>query len=174
MPKINPNKIIVIDEAGANLGMTSSYARSMGGERAYGPKPCNKGKNISIIGAINRIGIVAMMYLEHAVNADSFISFVEKLLLDKVKRGYYVILDNVRFHKDKKVRELIESKGAHVVFLPPYSPDLSPIEKMWSKIKEIMKRLMPRSKAEFHNALCAGLSEVTSEDCESWFEDCGY
>ena len=154
--------------------MTTDYARSVGGERAYAPKPFNQGKKFSIVGAISRIGIVAMMYIEYAFNTDSFVSFVEEFLLEKVKRGYYVILDNVRFHKCNRVKELIESKGAHVVFLPPYSPDLSPIEKLWSKAKEIIKRLMPRSKAEFHDALCAALDEINSEDCEEWFDACGY
>lgn len=154
--------------------MATSYSRSIGGERAYAPRPCNQGRNISMIGAMKRAGLTAMMYLECAVNADSFVAFIEQVLLPDIKRGYYIVMDNVRFHKDKRVKALIESKGAKLVFLPPYSPDLSPIEKMWSKLKENMKRLMPRTKPEFHYALCDSMSKINPEDCEEWFESCGY
>ena len=83
-------------------------------------------------------------------------------------------MDNARVHKSDAIVNLIESVGAKVVFLPPYSPDLSPIEKMWSKVKEILKRLMPRTKADFHDALAIALDSVNGEDCEEWFDACGY
>lgn len=174
LSKIDPSKIIVLDEAGANLGMATDYSRALGGKRAHRPKPFVVGKKYSMIGAISRVGIVAMMYIELAVNQDIFASFIEKLLLKHLKRGYYLVLDNVRFHKTKEIVSLIESKGAKAVFLPAYSPDLSPIEKMWSKIKTILKRLMPRSEAEFYNALAEAISEVDQIDCEEWFVSCGY
>lgn len=154
--------------------MTTDYTRALGGRRANRPKPFKEGKKYSMIGAISRVGIVAMMYIERAVNADIFSSFIEELLLKHLKRGYFLILDNVRFHKTKEIVALIESKGAKAVFLPPYSPDLSPIEKMWSKIKTILKRLMPRSEEEFYDAVVESISEVDQIDCEEWFESCGY
>ena len=154
--------------------MVSDYSRTIGGKRARKAKPFVVGKKYSMISAISRVGIVAMMYIELAVNQDVFASFIEELLLKHLKRGYYLILDNVRFHKSKEIVSLIESKGAKAVFLPPYSPDLSPIEKMWSKIKTILKRFMPRSEAEFYNALAESISEVDQVDCEEWFESCGY
>jgi transposase len=95
-------------------------------------------------------------------------------LIPKLRRGQFVIFDNVNFHKSKELIAMIERTGARVVFLPPYSPDLSPIEKMWSKIKEILKRKKPRSKAEFHQALLESITAVTEEDCEEWYEACGY
>jgi len=165
---------VVIDEAGADLGMVTDYSRAVGGDRAKAPKPFIVGKKFSIIGAISMIGIVAMMYVELAVNRDIFLGYIEQLLLPKLKPGQYVIMDNASIHKSDAVVNLIESTGAKVVFLPPYSPDLSPIEKMWSKVKEVLKRLMPRTKADFHDALAKALDSVHEEDCEEWFDACGY
>jgi transposase len=164
----------VIDEAGANLGMVTDYSRALGGDRAKAPKPFVVGEKFSIIGAISMIGIVAIMYVELAVNRDIFVRYVEQLLLPQLKSGQYVILDNARIHKSDEIINLIEGVGAKVVFLPPYSPDLSPIEKMWSKVKEILKRLMPRTKADFHDALATALDSVNEEDCEEWFDACSY
>jgi transposase len=171
---IDPSDIIVIDESGANLGMVTDYSRAIGGDRAKAPKPFDKGEQFSIIGAISMTGIVAMMYVELSVNADIFLGYIEQLLLPKIKPGQYVIMDNASIHKSDEITAMIKNVGAKVVFLPPYSPDLSPIEKMWSKVKEILKRLMPRTKADFHDALGKALDSVNEEDCEEWFDACGY
>lgn len=174
MDEINPNNIIVIDESGADLSMTSDYARAEGGARAKAPKPHISGNRYSIIGAIGLMSVVATMYVNAAVDTEIFMAFIEQLLLPKLKSGNYVVMDNVSFHKNKAVIELIESTGAKVVFLPPYSPDLSPIEKMWSKVKESLKRCKPRSDLEFHDALESALHAVSEDDCHGWYEECGY
>ena len=174
MNDINPESLIFIDESGANLGMSTDYARAEGGERAKMPKPFNAGEKFSIIGAITLTGIVAMMYIASAVNTAIFKTFVAQLLTPKLRRGQFVIFDNVGFHKSQEIIDLIENAGARVVFLPPYSPDLSPIEKMWSKIKEILKRKKPRKKAEFHDALLYAITSVNDEDFEEWYDACGY
>lgn len=172
--EINPDDLVFLDESGANLGMTSDYARVEGGQRAKMPRPFDSGEQFSIIGAVSLTGIVAMMYVASAVNGNIFKAYIEQLLVPKLRRGQFLILDNVSFHKSKELIELIEHTGAKVVFLPPYSPDLSPIEKMWSKIKEILKRKKARSKAEFHNALLEAITSVNDEDFEEWYEACGY
>lgn len=174
MEEIDPNKIIVIDESGANLGMANDYARAPGGERAKAPKPHNAGKKYSMVGAISTSGIEAMTYIEGAVNGDIFLNFIEKILVPKLKFGQYVVLDNVSFHKQPEIAVLIKKAGASIVFLPPYSPDLSPIEKMWSKIKEGLKRFKARTAEEFYKALSIMVHSVSSDDCEGWYEECGY
>jgi transposase len=174
MEEIDPNNMIFIDESGANLGMVNDYARAEGGQRANAPKPFDTGEKFSIIGAIALTGIVAMMYVQDAVNGNIFTGFIKKFLLPKLHAGQFVIFDNVSFHKPQVIIDLIESMGARVVFLPPYSPDLSPIEKMWSKIKDILKRNKPRSKAEFHTSLVRALSCMNDGDFEEWYEACGY
>lgn len=166
--------MIFLDESGANLGMSTEYARAEGGERAVMPKPFNVGEKFSIIGAIALSGIVAMMYIESAVNTAIFKTFVSEILVPKLRRGQFVIFDNVGFHKSQEIIDLIKNAGAKVVFLPPYSPDLSPIEKMWSKIKEILKRKKPRKKHEFHEALLQAITSVNDEDFEEWYDACGY
>jgi transposase len=174
MENINPNDIIVIDESGANLGMTSDYARAEGGQRAKAPKPGDSGQKYSMIGAITLTAILSVTYLEMAVNSEIFQAFIENFLIKKLGPGKYVVLDNVKFHKNKTVINMIEATGAKVVFLPPYSPDLSPIEKMWSKIKTILKQHKPRTDAEFYDALAIALHAVNSEDLENWYQECGY
>lgn len=174
MEKIDPNDIIVLDESGSDLKQTSDYARARGGERAKASKPHHSSKRFSIIGAISIASIVAMMYIDQAVDGNVFLTFVQKFLLKELKPGKFVVMDNVKFHQQEIIKMLIESTGAKVVFLPPYSPDLSPIEKMWSKIKTIIKRYKPRSEEEFHNALFNAACAVNEDDLESWFEECGY
>ena len=154
--------------------MTNSYSRAVGGDRAKSSKPCRTEEKYPLIGAISMFGIVALTYLKLAVNTDIFIAYIKHCLLPNIKAGQYVIMDNVRFHKNAEILDLIESKGAKVVFLPPYSPDLSPIEKMWSKIKEILKRLKPRNSSDFYTAIAQAADDVTQSDCEEWFASCGY
>lgn len=154
--------------------MCSDYARAEGGDRAKMPKPFIPGEKFSIIGAIAITGIVAMMYVSAAVNAEIFKTFIEELLVPKLRRGQFVIFDNAKCHKSQEVIDLIAKTGSKVVFLPPYSPDLSPIEKMWSKIKEILKRKKPRKKSEFHSALLEAITSVNDEDFEEWYDACGY
>jgi transposase len=174
MEEVDPKNIIVIDESGANLGMTNEYSRAYGGERAKAPKPHFPGKKYSIIGAISTSGIEAMTYIEGAVNGDIFFGFIENILIPNLKPGQYVVLDNVSFHRQPEIAALIKNAGASVVFLPPYSPDLSPIEKMWSKIKEGLKRFKARTAEEFYKALSTMVHSVSSDDCEGWYEECGY
>lgn len=171
---IDSDKLIFLDESGANLGMSTDYARAEGGQRAIMPKPFNTGEKFSIIGAIALTGIVAMMYIASAVNTAIFKTFAERLLIPKLRSGQFVIFDNVSFHKSKEIIDLIEATGARVVFLPPYSPDLSPIEKMWSKLKEILKRKKPRAKADFHNAILDAITSMNDNDFEEWYDACGY
>jgi len=154
--------------------MVNEYARAEGGLRAVAPKPFDKGEKFSIISAISITGIVAMMYIASAVNTTIFKTFVTELLISKLKPGQFIILDNVSFHKSPELINIIEATGAKLVFLPPYSPDLSPIEKMWSKIKDILKRKKPRTKADFHRELAFAISEINEIDCEEWYESCGY
>lgn len=168
------NDFIFIDESGANTAMTNDYGRAEGGNRIKASKPGSVGEKFSIIGAISIYGIIAITYGKWATNTECFIEFIKTYLIKKLRKGQIVFLDNVKFHKNAIVRSLIEATGALVVFLPPYSPDLSPIENMWSKLKHYLKKLKPRSAGEFHNALVTSISELDDNDFEEWFEHCGY
>lgn len=170
----DPKDFVFLDEAGANTSMVNDYGRTEGGKRLKMPKPTEHGKKFSMIGGISMVGIMALTYCKDAVDGNVFITFIKKFLLRKLRSGHIVFLDNIKFHKIGEVRELIESVGAKLVFLPPYSPDFSPIENMWSKIKHFIKKLMPRTEEEFHSALCSALNELDDDDFEGWYEHCGY
>jgi transposase len=170
----NPEDFIFIDESGTDTTVSTEYARTEGGDRIKAPKPSGTWDRFSIIGAISILGIVAVMYGKWATDACIFISFIKDCLLKSLKKGQIVFLDNAKFHKNSRIKELIESVGAKLVFLPPYSPDLSPIEKMWSKIKHYIKKKAPRNAGEFHNALNYALSELEDDDFEEWYDACGY
>src|SRR5262245_21162812 len=127
----DPSNFVFLDEAGASTAMNSDYGRAAGGKRLKMPKPMTHGEKFSMISAISIVGIMALTYCKDAVNGNIFTTFIKKFLLSKLRPGYIVFLDNIKFHKIGKVKELIESVGARLVFLPPYSPDFSPIENMW-------------------------------------------
>ena len=104
----------------------------------------------------------------------AFLSFVQTMLVPELRPGHIVIMDNVNFHKHGQVREAIERAGSRLLFLPPYSPDLSPIELMWSKLKQYLKKKAARTMADFHKALLEAFETLTDYDFEAWFDDCGY
>ena len=154
--------------------MSSDFARAPIGERAVVSEPKNKGKNISLVGAISQAGIVAMMYCLCTMDGIGFLGFVKDYLVPKLRPGQIVVMDNINFHRSVAVRKAIEAVGASVVFLPPYSPELNPIETMWSKIKAYLKKKRSTTLAEFHISFSEAIESVTSYDCEGWFENSGY
>ena len=170
----NPEDFVFIDESGSDTTVTTEYGRIEGGGRLKAPKPAGSWDRFSIIGAISIFGIIAMTYGKWATDSMAFLTFVKNFLIKNLKKGQIVFLDNAKFHKNDRIKELIESVGAKLVFLPPYSPDLSPIEKCWSKIKHYIKKFSPRSDGEFHEAIVSAIGEVEDEDFEEWFDACGY
>lgn len=166
--------LVVIDESGAHLNMTRLYGRGYGGERIKEAVPVEHGPKLSIISAINTEEVVASTYGEWSTDGDIFMGFIENCLAPKLSAGQRVLLDNVAFHKMGKIRKAIEATGAQLQFLPPYSPDFSPIEYMWSKIKAILKKLAPRTLNDFKKAIKVAFKSVSKSDLLAWFEHCGY
>ena len=154
--------------------MTSAYGGAVGGQRVKMLVPFNRGKQLSMIGAISTTKIEAALYGEWATNGEIFLTFIETQLLPQLKANHVVIMDNIKFHQQAEVAVLIESVGAKVVFLPPYSPDLSPIENMWSKIKNTLRRLAPRNMPTFNKAIRIAFNQVNTTDLANWFKHCGY
>lgn len=166
--------LIFIDESGANLSFCRKYARAIGGERIKYACPYSRGDKHSIIGAVSTSGVEAALYGEWSTDGGIFLDFVKRLLVPRLSSGKIVIMDNVSFHKVSGVKEAIEEAGAFLVFLPPYSPDLSPIENMWSKIKSSLRRLSPRTRQQFKKAIRIAFESVSKKDLVSWFKHCGY
>ena len=167
-------KLIVVDEAGVNIGMVRRYGRSSIGTRAEGDKPRNTGSNISLVGALGLSGITTIMMLEGAVDGDAFEAFIEKMLVPTLHSGDIVLMDNVNIHKGAEVEKAIRSAGAKLQYLPRYSPDLSPIENCWSKLKELLRGIAARTVDNLEEGVKNALGKVTEKDVKSWFKHCGY
>lgn len=163
-----------MDETGTNAAMTPLYSRSLVGERAVGKAPKNHGKNMTVVGAIALDGIRAMMAYEGGTTKPAFLHFVRHALVPSLKRGDVVVWDNLKAHYAEGVREAIEAVGAQVLFLPPYSPELNPIEPMWSKLKTLLRREEARTLRTLALALGRSSTEITHSDLLGWFTHCGY
>lgn len=170
---IDTRNLIFIDETGFNLAMNRLYGRSLEGERVNDERPGNKGKNVTMVGAMNDSGLIATMTLPGGLDTASFLVYVEKILLPTLWVGAIVVMDNLPVHYAGKVKAVIESVGAKVKFLPPYSPDLSPIELCWSKIKEILRSAKARTENALNVAITDAINAINEDDAINWFNHCG-
>jgi transposase len=171
---INSAKLIFIDEMGVNLGMKRLFGRALNGERVYDNKPVNYGNNISMTGGLNSKGLIATMTIEGSVDGNVFEVYVKQVLVPQLTDGDVVAMDNPSAHKINGIEEAIEAAGAKLVYLPPYSPDYSPIELCWSKFKEFLRTKAARVIEELNDAITEGLNIITLKDIIGWFKHCGY
>ena len=154
--------------------MTRLRGRAPRGQRVHGSAPHGRWHVTTLLGALRLDGSTACMALEGATDSEVFATYVREVLGPTLKPGDIVIMDNLSPHKDAASLELIAQRGATVRFLPAYSPDLNPIEKMWSKVKGILRSLEARTEPALHEAIGQALSKVTSQDAMNWFASCGY
>ena len=156
-----------------NLGMVRRCARSIRGRRVHGAQP-KRGKNVSVIGAIGLKGLIAQWSTLGSVDALTFEAFIARHLVPKLWPGAVVMMDNCSIHKDPEIEALITQAGARLIYLPPYSPDFSPIENCWSKIKSILRTLGARTYPDLLAALITAFETVTEQDLLGWFDNCYY
>jgi transposase len=166
--------LVFVDESGAKTNMTRLYGRAMAGQRATDNTPSGRWHTTTMISSVRLDGSTACMVVDGATNKDVFEAYVKQILLPSLKAGDIVVLDNLSAHKNQRVRELIKSVGAELWYLPAYSPDLNPIEKMWSKVKSILRSLKARTKEALIEAIAKALEMVKANDAKGWFESCGY
>lgn len=171
---INPKELIFVDETGTNLAMTRNYARSEKGERANSVKPVSRGKLLTLIGAVSLEGIIASMTVEGGTKKETFMTYVSDVLVPELKPGNVVVMDNLSAHKSEIVKELIESAGAKLLYLPRYSPDLSPIELCWSKLKSYLRKKAPRDTEHLQQFISEALELITPDNIKSYYSHCGY
>ena len=171
---LDPKKLVFIDEAGTHTAMTRTHARAPKGQRAYGSVPRNRGGNLTLLAALSNTRIQAEWVIEGSVDGDVFITWLEQVLLPTLTPGQVVVMDNLRVHYRKEVRTLIEARGCSLLYLPPYSPDFSPIELAFSKIKEQLKSLAARTKQALADAVAEACRTVSSSNVAGWFKHCGY
>jgi transposase len=166
---ISPERLIFLDESGVTTSMTRLYARGTGGGRIHEATPGGHWKILTILGAMSLSGMVATMTIEEPTDTDIFLAYVEHLLYPVLKPGDVVVMDNLSAHKAPAVREWIEKAGAEVHYLPPYSPDLNPIEKAWAKLKQLLRTAKARTKETLDMAISEALPLITSENAHAWF-----
>ena len=152
--------------------MTRWYARRVGGGRIYETTPGGHWKIMTILGAMSLRGMIASMTIEAATDGDIFLAYVEHILCPALRPGDVVVMDNLSSHKIKGVRERIEQAGAEVVYLPPYSPDLNPIEKAWCKLKQFLRSAKARSKEALEEAIAEAIKLITPDNAKAWFKHC--
>ena len=174
LPTVPVAQVHVVDDTGVNWGMVRRYGWAPCGRRVVGAQPLNVGPNLSVIGSWERRGVTACLMIEGAVKGEIFKAFVGQMLAPTLKTGDIVYLDNVKFHKVEGVRELVEACGAEVRYLPPYSPEYSPLELGWSKVKEILRSAAARTVDELQEAIKMALDKITEKDIKGWFKHCGY
>ncbi len=171
---IAPELFVWVDECGTHTSMTRTRARAPKGERAYGKVPRNRGKNTTLIASMTLLGMGVSMAFEGATDASAFEIYIEHFLAPTLKEGQIVVMDRLGAHRGERVRELIEERGAVLWFLPSYSPDLSPIEEAFSKVKAFLKKAAARTKEALLEAIAEALRAVTLQDVEGWFAHCAY
>lgn len=171
---IDPAQLVFLDESGVQRGMHRPLAWRRRGSVVVGRAVRNRGTVTTILGALSREGLIATMYGEGATTTEVFVAFLTQVLVPQLKPGNVVVLDNLGAHQPQRVREIIEAAGASVLFLPPYSPELNPIENAWSKLKTHIRALAPQTLAELHEAICKAVAAVTPADARGWFSHAGY
>ncbi|WP_019500274.1 IS630 family transposase [Pseudanabaena sp. PCC 6802] len=169
---IETDNLVFIDEAGVNLSMRRTHARAAKGQRAYSSKPARRGKNLTMIAALAMSGIIAALTFLSSNDTLTFLFYVSEVLVPQLWAGAVVIMDNINFHVTDEVRQAIEDAGATLIFLPTYSPELSPIELFWSKVKAILRSSAPRTKDELDAAITDAFNAVSHSDILGWFAEC--
>lgn len=149
--------------------MTRLYARATGGSRIAEAAPHSRWKILTILGAISTRGLIATMTVEAATDREIFLVYLDQVLCPQLRPGDVVVMDNLSSHKVKGVRERIEAAGATLLYLPPYSPDLNPIEKAWAKLKQLLRAAKARTKEALDEAIAELLPRVTEQDARAWF-----
>jgi len=166
-------RLIFLDESGVTTSMTRLRARSLGGGRICEGAPAGRWKILTILGAMSMRGMIATMTIEEATDSDIFEAFVEQVLCPALQPDDVVVMDNLASHKVPPVRRLIENAGAQLLYLPPYSPDLNPIEKAWSKLKQLLRTAKARSREALESVITDVLPQITQENATAWFRACG-
>lgn len=169
---IEPKRLVFVDETGVTTAMTPAYGRAPRGERVVASAPASW-KSVTVIAAMGLNGVRAPWAFSGATNAATFQSFVEQVLVPALRPGDVVVFDNLSAHLKPEVSAAIERAGARVLPLPPYSPDFNPIEEMFSKFKEFLRRIGARAKDHLYEAIGDGLKQITTQDILGWFRQAG-
>jgi transposase len=174
MAQTDPTALVFVDECGTHTSMIRRRARAPHGLRARGVVPRNRGPVTTLITGLSLAGMAPAMTVEGGTTAAVFAAYLERVLLPALRPGQVVVVDNVGAHKPDRMQVLVEAAGCRLVFLPAYSPDLSPVEEAFSKIKALVKAAAARTRAGLDAAIAVALAAVTASDAAGWFAHAGY
>jgi hypothetical protein len=167
-------RLVFVDEMGTNTSLSSLYAWALKAQRARWSVPRNRGPNTTLLASMNSEGMGPCLAVVGSLSATVFEAYVERVLVPTLRPGQVVVMDNLSAHKGDRVRELIEQQGCELLYLPPYSPDLNPIEEAFAKIKELMRKAEARAHEGLIETIGAAISAVTATDAQGFFNHCGY
>ena len=163
-----------LDESGFRLGSPTRYGWAKSGQKALGKAIHGSWRTVTMLGAVALDGFRGFMNIESGTSSDVFRAFVERQLVPQLKPGDCVVMDNLSAHRDAKSLDAIKAAGATVLFLPPYSPEFNPIEKVWAKLKETVRRQHTDTRECFDDAVATAMSAISASDLAGWFRHCGY
>lgn len=171
---LDSENLVFLDEFGANLAMVPRYGRAKSGERVHINKPTKRGPNVTFAGAMTLEGVITLVALAGSCTKERFLAWTAEVLVPLLREGQTVVMDNLQAHHNPAVRELIEAAGATILFIPPYSPDMNPIEECWSKIKTFMRVASARTHDALLLAAAMAADMVTPADALGWTLHAGY
>ena len=174
MAATDPAELVFVDECGTHTSMTRRRARAPRGTRAVGAVPRNRGPVTTLLTGLRLTGMAPAMTVEGGTDTAVFATYLEHFLLPVLHPGQIVVVDNVGAHQPDRIRALVEAAGCRLVFLPAYSPDLSPVEEAFSKLKALIRAAAARTRAALDAAIAVALAAVTAADAAGWFSHAGY
>jgi transposase len=171
---IDARRLVFVDEMGSNTSLAPLYAWSRRGERALAKVPRNWGQNVTLLASMSAEGMGRGLAVEGATTREVFETYLERVLAPSLRPGQIVMMDNLSAHKGGRVREIVEGRGCELMYLPPYSPDLNPIEGAFAKLKGRLRATAARSREALIEAMGAALDAMTASDAHGFFGSCGY
>jgi transposase len=171
---LDPDRLVFIDESGANITLVPRYGRAPKGARCPGSQPRGHYRHLTLFASLSLTGMEAPMIMEGAADRLSFQAYIEQVLIPTLRPGQVVILDNLSVHKQAALTHAIEAVGCEVLFLPTYSPDFNPIEQAFAKIKQLLRQAQAKTTETLMDAIAAAIRQVTLADAAGFFRGCGY
>jgi transposase len=167
-------RLVFLDESGAKTNLTRLWGRVVGGQRLHAHAPGGRWSTTTMLAALRISGPTAPMVVNGPVDTDVFRAYVRQVLIPVLRPGDIVVLDNLSSHKAPDIQQGIQQAHAQVWYLPPYSPDLNPIEQMWSKVKNALRTAAARTEESLYDAIAQALHSVNRQDAKGWLHHCGY
>ena len=172
--QLDPEQLVFVDESGSNITLTRLYGWAPHHQRATGSAPRNHGKHTTLVAALTREGLHVPWLIEGAMDSATFAWYITEQLAPTLRSGQVVVLDNLSVHKAARIRQAIEARGCQLLFLPPYSPDFTPIEQAFSKLKASLRRLGARTTEALWEAMGVAVEAITRANARAWFAHAGY